>query len=50
MKHCSSESFARQAPEQIPAELQAVRWPVIEQIGHPDPRPSEKFDRQIEQL
>ncbi|MFN7950614.1 MAG: IS110 family transposase [bacterium] len=49
VKHCSSESFARQAPEQIPAELQAVLQPVIEQIGHLT-RTVREFDRQIEQL
>ncbi len=49
VKHCSSESFARHAPEQIPAELRAVLEPVVEQIGQLT-RTIRQLDRQVEEL
>lgn len=49
VKACSSESFARQAPDQLPVELRAVLLPVVEQIGHLT-RTIREFDRQIETL
>lgn len=46
IKRCSAESFTRQAPQQIPAELQGALEPLIDTIAEMTKRIG-AFDRQI---